>query len=70
MKTNLMHYLSLDYFVYQTLHISGIFLVHHLDVHYIYIYNKLERVVLFNRQSTKKHNMFQFVIYIYTVYFR
>ena len=36
-KTNLMHCLSSVYFVYQTLHISSIFIAHHQEVHRIYI---------------------------------
>jgi hypothetical protein len=35
-KTNLMQYLSLVYFVSQTLHVSGIFVVHHQEVYCIY----------------------------------
>jgi hypothetical protein len=36
MKTNLMHYLSSVYFVNQTLHVSGIFVAHHQEVHCMY----------------------------------
>jgi hypothetical protein len=36
MKTNLMHYLSSVYFVSQPLHVSGIFVAHHQDVHCVY----------------------------------
>jgi hypothetical protein len=36
MKTNLMRYLSSVYFVNQTLHVSGIFVAHHQEVHCIY----------------------------------
>jgi hypothetical protein len=32
MKTNLMHYLSLIYFVSQYLHVTGIFIAHHQEV--------------------------------------
>jgi hypothetical protein len=35
-KTNLMHYLSLVYFVNQPLHVSGIFVAHHWEVYCIY----------------------------------
>jgi len=38
-KTNLLHYLSSVYFVNQPLHVSGIFVAHHQEVCYIYIYN-------------------------------
>jgi len=33
-----MHYLSSVYFVNQPLHVSGIFVAHHQEVHNIYIY--------------------------------
>ena len=36
MKTNLMHYLFPVYFVNQPLHVSGIFVAHHQEVHCIY----------------------------------
>jgi hypothetical protein len=36
-----MHYLSSVYFVNQPLHVSGIFVAHHQEVYYIYIYNNL-----------------------------
>jgi len=36
MNTNLMHYLSLVYFVSQPLHVSGIFVTHHQEVYCIY----------------------------------
>ena len=35
-KTNLIHYLSSVYFVSQPLNISGIFVVHHQEVHCVY----------------------------------
>jgi len=35
-KTSLMHYLSSVYFVNQPLHVSGIFVAHHLEVYGIY----------------------------------
>jgi len=35
MKTNLMHYLPSVYFVYQPLHVSGIFVTHHQEVYTI-----------------------------------
>ena len=38
-KTNLMHYLSLLYFVHQPLHVSGIFVAHHQEVYCIYTTN-------------------------------
>jgi hypothetical protein len=37
MKTNLMHYLSLIYFVKQPLHVSGIFIAHHQEVFTVYV---------------------------------
>jgi len=37
-NTNLMQYLSAVYLVNQPLHVSGIFVAHHQEVHYIYIY--------------------------------
>jgi len=36
MKTNLMHYLSSVYFVSQPLHVSGISVAYHQEVHCIY----------------------------------
>ena len=39
MKTNLIHYLSSVYFVNQPLRVSGIFVAHHQEVYYIYIYS-------------------------------
>jgi len=44
-KTNLMHYLSLVYFVNQPLHISGISVGHHQEVYYIYIYTYIQKLV-------------------------
>jgi hypothetical protein len=81
-NTNLMHYLSSVYFINQPLHVLGIFVAHHQEVYYIYIYigiYKLLCVVLFswlsvgqlaNRQSTEKHITYQFLymcIYIYSI---
>ena len=37
-KTNVMHYLSSVYFFNQPLLVSGIFVAHHQEVYYIYIY--------------------------------
>ena len=48
-KTNLVHYVSSVYFVSQPLHVSGMFVAHHQEVYYIYIYiyiQQLVRVVL------------------------
>jgi len=45
-KTNLMHYLSSDYFVSQSLHVSSIFVAHHQG-YTVYI-QQLVRVVLFS----------------------
>jgi hypothetical protein len=33
-----MHYLSSVYFIHQHLHVSDIFVAHHQEVYYIYIY--------------------------------
>ena len=35
-KTNLTHYLSSVHFVNQPLHVSGLFVAHHQEVHCIY----------------------------------
>jgi hypothetical protein len=45
MKTNQMYYLSLIYFVYQPLHISGIFIANQQEVFTVYV-QQLVRVVL------------------------
>jgi hypothetical protein len=37
MKTNLMHYLSLIYFIKQPLHVSGVFIAHHQDVFTVHV---------------------------------
>jgi hypothetical protein len=37
MKTNLMHYLSLIYFITQPLHVYGIFIAHHEEVFTVYV---------------------------------
>jgi hypothetical protein len=44
MKTNLMHYLSLIYFVKQTLHVSGVFIAHHQEVFSVYV-QQLVRII-------------------------
>jgi hypothetical protein len=44
MKTNLMHYLSLIYFVKEPLHVSGVYIAHHQDVHNVYV-QQLVRVI-------------------------
>ena len=64
-KTNLMHCLSPVYFVNQPLHVSGIFVAHHQEVYCIYTATGkcCLLVGLANRQSTKKHNKYQFCIY-------
>jgi len=77
MKSNLMHYLSPVHFVNQPLHVSCIFVAHHQEVYweYIYIYIYIQQfvnIVLFSwpyivhrkwdsRPSTKKHNAYQFL---------
>jgi len=35
-KTNLMHYLSSVYFFNQPLHVSGVFIAHHQEIHLMY----------------------------------
>jgi len=79
MKTNLMHSLSSVYSVSQHLHVSGIFVAHHQEIHRIYIYNNWY-VLCFSvdcllselgwvpasRQATKKHNTYQ-LLYIYSL---
>jgi hypothetical protein len=37
MKTNLMQYLCLIYFVIQPLHVSGVFIAHHQEVFTVYV---------------------------------
>jgi hypothetical protein len=44
MKTNLMQYLSLIYFVKQPLRISGVFIAHHQEVFTVYV-QQLVRVI-------------------------
>jgi hypothetical protein len=44
MKANLMHYLSLMYFVNQPLHVSGLFIAHHQEVFTVYV-QQLVRVI-------------------------
>ena len=77
-KTNLMHYLSSVYFVTQPLHVSGIFATHHQEVYCIYTTVgmccafRLTVCWSARRQSTEKHNTYQFLyiyihIYIYSI---
>jgi hypothetical protein len=44
MKTNLMHYLSLIYFIKQLLHVSGVFIAQHQEVFTVHL-QQLVRVV-------------------------
>jgi hypothetical protein len=44
MKTNLMHYLSLIYFVKYPLHVSGVFIAHRQEVFTVYV-QQLVRVI-------------------------
>jgi hypothetical protein len=37
MKTDLMHYLALIYFVSQPVHVSGIIIAHHQEVFAVYV---------------------------------
>jgi hypothetical protein len=53
MKTNLMHYLSLVYFVNQPLHVSGIFVAYHQEVYCIHTTNDM--------CYAEKHNMYQYL---------
>jgi hypothetical protein len=65
MKINLIHYLSLVYFVSQPLHVSGIFVAHHQEV---YCINTIDTCCAFCRptdsqlKSTTRTNCY---IYIY-----
>jgi hypothetical protein len=45
MKTHLIHYLSLIYFVKHPLHVSGVFIVHHQEVFTVlYIYGNFDGI--------------------------
>ena len=83
MKTNLMHYLSLVYFVNQPLHVSDMFVAHHQEVTihtqtytyiYMYIYNNwyvlcfLVDCLLAGQQSTEMHNTYQLLCVCVCVY--
>jgi hypothetical protein len=46
METNLMHYLSLLYFVKQFLHVSGVFIAHHHEVFIVYVQRLVHDVCL------------------------
>jgi hypothetical protein len=59
-KTNLMHYLSLIYFVNRPLHVSGIFTAHHQEVRTVYV----QQLVCVIRLT---YNTYQ-LLYIYSVY--
>jgi hypothetical protein len=37
MKTNLIHYLFLIYFINQSLHVLGMFIAHHQEVFTVYV---------------------------------
>jgi hypothetical protein len=37
MKTNLVQYLPLTYFIKQPLHVSGVFIAHHQEVFTVYV---------------------------------
>jgi hypothetical protein len=37
MKTHLMYYLSLIYYLKQPLHVSGVFIAHHQEVFTVYV---------------------------------
>jgi len=71
-KTNLMHCSSSIYFLIQPLHVSGIFVAHHLEVYCLYTTIgmcctfQLTVCWLANRQSTEKHEAYQ-LLYIYSV---
>ena len=59
MKTNLMHYLSTVDFVNEPLHVSDIFVPHHLELYRKYIQQP-------GQQSTAKHNTYE-LLYIYSI---
>jgi len=70
-----MHYLSSVYFVNQPLHVSGMFVAHHQEVHCIYIYIYIYTTgLLAGMGSRPTHSQLQSTtcpnccIYIYTVY--
>jgi hypothetical protein len=54
-KTNLLHYLSSVYFVNQPLHVSGVFIAHHQEIHCWLLSWSNQH----NTQSTKKNNKYQ-----------
>jgi len=64
-----MHYLSSVYFLIQPLHVSGIFVAHHQEVHCIYTTTGTLRAFQLtvgwpaNRQLTEKCNTYQ-LLYI------
>ena len=58
--TNLLHYSFAVYFVNQHLHVSGIFVAHHQEVHCMYT-----TIGPANRQSTRNTTRTNFCIYIY-----
>jgi len=45
MKTNMMQYLSLVYFVNQPLHVSGIFVAHHQEVYFTGLFEMIVGVL-------------------------
>jgi len=62
MKTNLMHYLSSVYFVNQPVHVSGIFVAHHQEVHCTY--TTIGKCCVF-QFTVCSHNTYQ--LYIYSI---
>jgi hypothetical protein len=66
-KTNLMHYLSSVYFFNQPLHVSGIFIAHHLEVYCIYTtistWCTFHLTACGTDSQNEKHNTYQLYIY-------
>jgi hypothetical protein len=46
MKTNLIHYLSLIYFVNQPLHVSDMFIAHHQEVFTVCVWHLVSVILL------------------------
>jgi hypothetical protein len=63
MKTNLMHYLSLIYFIKQPLHVSGMFIAHYLEVFAVYV-QQLVRVICSGDWQLAMYQL----LYIYSEY--
>jgi hypothetical protein len=57
MKSNLMHYLLLIYFVKQPLHISGVFIAHHQEIFTVYIKQLVRVIRLVDCQLSVNYNV-------------